>query len=801
MLADCLVLDCTDRTGWLAGRVLADLGAEVIKIESPAAPRDKDGWQAFNINKQLCLIDLDKEAGQVQFDKFAVSADIVLICAQPGKNESTLFDYQRLATLNSNIILIRITPFGTDGPRAHWRASDLELMAAGGAMSLAGEPDSTPVRISVPQSYAWTGVQAAVGALTALNARRIINRGQEVRVSAQASVLPTLAFAPMYWDMLGTVPTRAGSYAVGRSITGARFRAFWPCADGYLNFIIYGGAAGRRTNLQLVEWMRECNCDLGVLADIDWDTFTQVRATQTEIDAMEKPIARFFLTLTKNMFLEQASKRELLGYPVFTVADISNDQQLIDRNFWSEVSGDDEKVHRHCGVFYMLDGERPELRHSQSIPKDANLLLQSLTKTSVRHINTFSGEPHHSPSTRRALDGVKVLEFGGYAAGPQIGKILANFGATVIHVESPNRPDGFRLEYPPFKDDKPGLNRGGCFSIFNDSKYAITLDAKLPGGVDLALQLTKWADIVIENMRPGVMDRIGLGYDTLIKSNPALVMLSTCNMGQTGPRAMTPGFGSQLSALSGFCGLTGATDGPPMLLYGPYIDFIAANFGAAAVLAALDKSKKTGTSSKLDLSQYETGVQFIAGALYDYNEHGIVANRIMNADPVAVPHGAYRCKDNRWLTLSCWSDEEFNIFTKQMGMSELAVDQRFSNAEQRKKNEDELNEIINTWCLEQDADLLCVHLQEQGICSYPVNTVADVFSDPQLAQLEIWRWRRHPEIGLQAYMFPSFDLCETPGDIYNSAPLFGGDNDYVFRDLLGLGDEDMVKFRQQGVIA
>ncbi|MGK0298685.1 MAG: benzylsuccinate CoA-transferase BbsF subunit [Gammaproteobacteria bacterium] len=800
MLADCLVLDCTDQTGWLTGRVLADLGAEVIKIESPASPRDDSGWQAFNVNKQLCLMDLVKEEGQKLFDKFVTHADIILVCTQPGKDNSDIFEYQRLAKLNPNLILVRITPYGTDGPRAHWRASDLELMAAGGAMSLAGEPDSTPVRISVPQSYAWTGVQAAVGALTALNARRLINRGQEVRVSAQASVLPTLAFAPMYWDMLGTVPTRAGSFAVGRSITGAKFRAFWPCKDGYLNFIIYGGAAGRRTNRQLVKWMQECNCDLGVLSEIDWDSFTQVKATQEEIDAMEEPIARFFLKLTKNEFLEQASKRELLGYPVFTVDDISEDPQLKERNFWSDNTDHENKTHLHCGVFYLLDGERPALRYSNVRPKDADLILQEIIDKSVTRDTPTIRALDSTPIAQRALEGVKVLEFGGYAAGPQIGKILANFGATVIHVESPDRPDGFRLEYPPFKDGKPGLNRGGCFSIFNDSKYAITLDVKKPGGIDLALRLTEWADVVIENMRPGVINRIGLGFEALVKNNSDLVMLSTCNMGQTGSRAMTPGFGSQLSALSGFCGLTGATDGPPMLLYGPYIDFIAANFGAAAVLAALDKSKKTGQSSKIDLSQYETGLQFIAGALYDYHEQGIIAARDMNSDPLAVPHGAYPCLNNQWLTLSCWSDDEFKVLTMLMGKQDLALDPRFSNLVLRKKNEKVLNDLIGTWSLEHEAVALAETLQNNGICSYPVNTVAGVFSDPQLSQLEIWRWQQHPEIGRQAYIFPPFDLCETPGDIYRHAPLFGGDNDYVFRELVGLGDEEMENYRQQGVI-
>ena len=194
----------------------------------------------------------------------------------------------------------------------------------------------------------------------------------------------------------------------------------------------------------------------------------------------------------------------------------------------------------------------------------------------------------------QALAGLNVACFGGYAAGPHIGKVLGNYGACVVHVESKERPDGFRLQYPPFAGNRPGINRGACFSYFNDSKYGVTIDLKKPAGVELARRLCRWCDIVIENMRPGVMERLGLGFAALSKINPRLVMLATCNMGQTGPRADQPGFGSQLSALGGFCGMTGFPDGPPMLLYGPYIDFIASALGGAAVLAGVIRARRSG---------------------------------------------------------------------------------------------------------------------------------------------------------------------------------------------------------------
>lgn len=137
----------------------------------------------------------------------------------------------------------------------------------------------------------------------------------------------------------------------------------------------------------------------------------------------------------------------------------------------------------------------------------------------------------------QALGGLKILELGAYAAGPHIGKMLANFGATVVHVESADRPDGFRVQYPPFAGGKPGLERSGCFALFNDSKYGVTIDLKKPKGLDLARQLIAWADVIVENMRPGVMERLGIGFEAARKINPAIIFLSTCNMGQTGPRA------------------------------------------------------------------------------------------------------------------------------------------------------------------------------------------------------------------------------------------------------------------------
>ena len=367
----------------------------------------------------------------------------------------------------------------------------------------------------------------------------------------------------------------------------------------------------------------------------------------------------------------------------------------------------------------------------------------------------------------RALEGIRIAEFGSYAAGPHIGKMLANFGATVVHVESRAHPDGFRLQYPPYKDGRPGIDASGCFAYFNDSKLGVTLDLKNPRGAALARRLVAACDVVIENMRPGVMARLGLSFDLLKQDNPELIMLSSCNMGQTGPRADTPGFGSQLTALAGMSHLTGVADGPPMLLYGPYIDFIASTLGAVAVLAALEQRCATGKGAYLDVSQYECGLLFLAGELLDYHANGRVAMRAGNDDADAAPHGAYACGDGRWLALSCWSDAERKSLANLLG-----------------------EEGLETWLHARAAGSAAEELQAAGVHAHAVSSIADLFTDPQLASRGQWPRRVHAVIGEHAYCAPAFALSETPGEVTSAAHTLGRDNETVFRGLLGLSREE-----------
>ncbi len=400
--------------------------------------------------------------------------------------------------------------------------------------------------------------------------------------------------------------------------------------------------------------------------------------------------------------------------------------------------------------------------------------------------------------TPQALEGTRIVEFGSYAAGPHIGKMLANFGATVVHVESFARPDGFRMQYPPYRNGRPHVDGSGCFAYFNDSKYGVTLDLKNEHGVATARRLCAWGDVVIENMRPGVIDRLGLGYAALSAVNPALLMLSTCNMGQTGPRADTPGFGSQLSALAGFCGLTGERGGPPSILYGPYIDFIASTLGAVALLAAMERRRRTGRGALIDIAQYEAGLMFLAGPLLAYHLGGEIAQRSGNDDPGASPHGAWRCAADTWVALSCWSRAEFAALADAVGHPEWKRDERYASLERRRRETAGLNAAIGEWTHSRDAMACAAALQRAGVHAHAVNTMADLFRDPQLLARRHWRRRRHAVIGEHAYCGPAFELSETPGDVTAPAPLLGADNERVFGEFLGISADERANLHAAG---
>src|SRR6266568_4607030 len=374
------VLDLTGPLGFLTGKIFGDLGADVIKVEPPGGDASRrlppflgngNGsqqslyWLAYNSNKRGISLNLQSERGRELFSQLALESDFIIESFPPRVREQLGFEYESLQHQNPGLILVSISPFGQEGPYKDLQGSDLEIMALSGAMSLAGEKDGEPMRVSVPQAPMWVGAEAAMGALTALAYRSTTGLGQQVDVSAQVAVMSALAHAPAFWDLNRVNPERAGVFVTGRSVLGAKMRVMWPCKDGWINFIIYGGAAGRHTNQQLVAWMTEKGLASEGLKEIDWNIFAVTNVAQSEVDRLEAPIAGFFAAVTKDEFLEGAIKRQMLGYPVATIADIDRNPQLHARNFWQHVEdGGTGKTLKYPGGFAVINGQRLQIRRA-----------------------------------------------------------------------------------------------------------------------------------------------------------------------------------------------------------------------------------------------------------------------------------------------------------------------------------------------------------------------------------------------------------------------------------------------------
>jgi benzylsuccinate CoA-transferase BbsF subunit len=404
--------------------------------------------------------------------------------------------------------------------------------------------------------------------------------------------------------------------------------------------------------------------------------------------------------------------------------------------------------------------------------------------------------------SKQIFEGIKIAEFAAIAAGPLIGKHMADHGATVVHVESRERPDGFRQNYPPYKDNKPGINRSGAFTICNNNKYGVTINLKAKGGVDLAKRLIAWADIVIENFTPGTMKKLGLGYDDMQKVNPDIILLSSCNQGQTGPHAFHPGFGSHLSSLCGFTYMTGYQDRLPCILYGPYVDHVGVGYGVIAAVAALEHRRRTGEGQFVDLAQYEVGVQFMIPALLDYSINQRVLERDGNRHGYAAPHNTYRCKgEDRWCVISVFSDDEWKALCKVMGREDLVSDSRFKSIPARKQNEEVLDKEIEKWTSKLTAEEVFKKLQEGGVKAGFVESMDDMFKDPQLKHRGFWAPVDHPEIGRYHAEGPPFLFSKTPFKIDRAAPMLGEHNEYVFQKLVGMPGDEYDRLVKEGVIA
>ena len=399
-----------------------------------------------------------------------------------------------------------------------------------------------------------------------------------------------------------------------------------------------------------------------------------------------------------------------------------------------------------------------------------------------------------------ALEGVRIADFCWSWAGAYATGLLAFLGAEVIKIESMARLDPSRVMTLTIGQSFEGVDNSPIFNSINLNKLSVRLNLKKPQAVMLAKDIIRLSDVVSENMRPGAMEGVGLGYDVLKEVKPDIVMLSSSAFGSEGPLRRYGGYAPSFACYSGLAHLTGYNDGPPNPLTGS-TDLMSATTSAFAIMAALNHRQQTGQGQYIDLSSVESLSVFTGDALMDYIMNGRVQTRNGNHDRIMAPHNCYRCKgDDKWISIAVATDEEWQALCNAVGHPEWASDERFADAYRRWKNEEALDELIGEWTINRTHYEAMEILQSAGVAAMPSFSNEEIFNDPHFKARGLAVEVSHPVMGNQIVLGPPWRLTETPAGVVKAAPLIGEHNEYVFGELLGMPTTEIKRLIDDEVI-
>jgi crotonobetainyl-CoA:carnitine CoA-transferase CaiB-like acyl-CoA transferase len=780
MLSPYRVLDLTDERAALGPLMFANLGAEVIRLEAPGsapAAGEELRYAVYNRGKRRVALDLASGQGRNQFFELVRSADFVFENAGPGAMAARGVGPEVLLGINPALVYVAVSPFGQEGPYAEYRAPDLVLAAMGGMMALNGDPDRPPVRVTVPQCWLHAAAESAVGALVAHHLRERTGVGRFVDVSVQAAVFWTGLQAMIAHAIQGKDFERAGTALQLGTIT---LPMVYPAADGEV--VLLGNGA---TLVPLVKWLAED----GVVPQ-EWVEGEEWRRYDIKV-LQGEPLAYTYEEVLARIavWTQRRTKRELLELglatgvtfaPVATIPEILDFVHLQVRDYWRDLEVRPGVIVKAPGPWARAQCDPLEF----GTRVEAQAALESLSTRPARQPR--GGEP---PGTL-PFSGIKVADFSWIGVGPITAKYLADHGADVIRVETANPPDRLRVG-GPFKDGVFGPNRSQFFGAFNTSKRSIALNLKTEEGREVARGLIGWADVVVESFTPGTMEELGLGYEAAKSLNPDVIYVSTCLMGQTGPAAPMAGYGNHAAAISGFYEVTGWDDRQPSGPFTAYTDTIAPRFLATAVMAAIDRRKRTGEGCRIEQAQMEAALHLLANEFLDYQLNGRVPRRAGNCDPQMAPHGAFPVVGrDEWIAIAVEDDAMWQRLVGVVGEA-WAQDRRFDTVAGRLAHREEVEALLGAWTASHDGMELMERLQRAGVAAGFVKRSSDLLVDPQLAHRAFFHRLVHPEMGEVPYEGHQFNVSGYRSGPRSPAPCLGEHSLEVIMEVLGVDADEV----------
>lgn len=778
------VIDAAEPLGSFVGRILGDLGADVIKIEPPGgdpgrqlAPFVTKGADRLslpfvrsNLNKRSIILDLNQRQDQDRFRMLAEHSDIVVSTEGLDTWAARGIDLERLSASYPQLVWLSLSAFGLTGPYKDYVGNNIVAEAMGGLSYIQGDDAKPPCVSPGEQGVYLASVQAAFGALMALWERRSSGQGQLVETSAH-DVLAHLYFLIVNYGLWSDIPYRIGT----RHFMPPN--GYYPCQDGHI-FI-----AALMSGLweKLVDFVGDPRLKEEALQDADY---------RNEHPEQVDPILREFTSRFDRWTLtRELQKHGVPAAPYSTVADVAANEHLNARDFFVDFEQPSFGKLRSVGPIVRADGSPMRIRRPAPQPGEHQQEVLDEIAALPRRV---SASPTSSVKRGLPLSGIRVLDLTRAWAGPYGTRYLADFGADVIKVESAQFSD-------PREPGNPG------YGEVNRNKRPITLNYQTPEGQELLKRLVAISDVVVENFSPRVMAKLGLDYDNLIKVRPDLIMVSLPGYGKRGPHGGFVSFGGPLMAYTGMSLLWGYPDSPPdarVKVAQP--DYISSTTQAMAVTAALHHRAQTGEGQFIEIAQVETAVATMEIAYLDYFANGTVAEPRGNRDPNAVPQGCYPCLGNEaWCVISCTTDAQWQALVKLMEDESLANDPGLATAEGRWARHDELDKRISDWSAEWRPYQLMRELQAVGVPAGMVQTAEDIWRDPQLRARDYTVQIEHhdPTLGTVEHPGMTVKLHETPGQIHRPVGPLGEANDAVFRGLLGMSPDEISRLAEAGVIA
>jgi len=769
--------------GGYCGLLLANLGAEVILIETPdgdAMRRDgpfKDdepdpekslSFAAYHTNKNGIVLDLEARDDQETLKRLAQGADVLLEDKPVGFLDRQHLGFSALRELNQKLVMTSITGFGQSGPYREFKAPSIVAFAMGGLMNVCGHPGRAPLMGPCDIAYHLASVHAAFGTLLALFNRRESGRGEHVEASLQEVLVadPFLRLITRY-SVTGEITARTGH---SQSTTVAET---YQCKDGYARIFVNQPDHWRR----FLEWLGRPP----ELLDPKYEAVQNRFPLRQTIDRLME--ART-LNYDTQKFFEEFQGLRLAGAPINPPSAFLADRQSQDRKYLTSVEHPRLGPHQFPGDPYRFSESPWQVQRGAPLFREHQDRIRGDWSRPSAWLESENGRSASSSSCR-LFEQVRMISFPTGVVGPALAGLLAEHGAQVIAIEPGRGPRS--------------PQRGQKFQIASDlesdrDRKRIAVDMKHPEGVQLVKKLIAKSDVVAENFSARVMASWGLDYPRIREIRPDIIMASLQAFGQTGPRRDYVSFGPILMSYSGMAYLwrDPEIDRPGTACQTAFPDYVAPSYGALAILAALHYRTRTGKGQYIDISQAETAASMLGPAYLEYLVNGREPKPQGNFSYTAAPHGCYQCKgDDSWCVIAVETQEQWRRFCELAEHREWLTDHRFAELAVRIVYRQELDYWIENWTSRYTPHQVMMMLQREGIAAAVVQTAEDLYRDPHLRERGFAREVFHRQVGWLTRVGPSVRLSEDgfmpPGEAHTG----GQDNEAVLGEILGMSSEEI----------